>query len=385
VCRPGSGWNVIQLDALRSPNMTEELTRPYPLVRALMQAEGIPYNTEDVPNGVRDGLVSPLWIEEMAEQWCGLRPEMVDELEPEELRETLRARTAQSQLFEIKARGRFATNADNACIPLGWVQAAVYRWQDWQNSAQKDREHPGRFVLGVDVARGGRDESAIAVRRGDLIERIHTFATDDTMDVVGQVLRLAAGSVAGIAMVDDVGLGAGVLDRLRQMRRDGLSPIDATPFTASAQSNRRDLTGAYSFRNDRSAAWWGMRELLDPARGSTLMLPDDDRLIGELAAPKWTVHNGSVIVVESKDDIRRRFGRSTDRADATISSFFTSGAVPGYVPMLATVSDPFRLLRADPSAALEAWNADIDVTGTIWEDRDPCVTDASYYGHITWS
>jgi uncharacterized protein YdiU (UPF0061 family) len=45
------------------------------------------------------------------------------------------------------------------------------------------------------------------------------------------------------------------------------------PFTASAQSNRRDQSGAYSFRNDRSAAWWNMRELLDPARGSTLMCP----------------------------------------------------------------------------------------------------------------
>jgi hypothetical protein len=65
-----------------------------------------------------------------------------------------------------------------------------------------------------------------------------------------------------------------------------------------------------------------MRELTDPARGSTVMLPDDDRLIGELAAPKWTMHNGSVIAVESKDDIRSRLGRSTDRADSVISSFF---------------------------------------------------------------
>ena len=127
-----------------------------------------------------------------------------------------------------------------------------------------------------------------------------------------------------------------------------------------------------------------MRELLDPARGSTLMLPDDDRLIGELAAPKWTVHNDRVIVVESKDEIRKRLGRSTDRADAVISSYFTSGSVPGYVPMPATLSDPFRLLNIDPSAALEAWNADIDTTGTIWEDRDPYTTDAGYYGHIDW-
>jgi hypothetical protein len=155
------------------------------------------------------------------------------------------------------------------------------------------------------------------------------------------------------------------------------------PFTAGAQSSRQDLTGSYSFRHDRSAAWWNMRERLDPARGSTPMLPDDDRLIGELAAPKWTIHNGSVIVVESKDEIRKRLGRSTDCADAVISAYFTSGAVPGSVPTPPVPADlVMRLLRHDPAAAWEAWNAyQPDVTGTIWEDRDPNVTDIGYRGY----
>jgi hypothetical protein len=114
-----------------------------------------------------------------------------------------------------------------------------------------------------------------------------------------------------------------------------------------------------------------MRELLDPARGSTLMLPDDDRLVGELAAPKWSIYNGSVLAIESKDDIRRRLGRSTDRADAVISSFFTSGAVPGVVPNLPAPTDLMRLLRHDPASAWQAWNDDQpDTTGSIWAD-DP--------------
>ena len=124
-----------------------------------------------------------------------------------------------------------------------------------------------------------------------------------------------------------------------------------------------------------------MRELLDPARNSTVMLPDDDRLIGELAAPKWTVHNGSVIVVESKDEIRKRLGRSTDRADAVIGAYFTSGVQPGSAgqPSVAQL-DPFRHLRMDPGEAMDAWNRDIDTSGSIWEDRDPYTTDVSYYG-----
>jgi hypothetical protein len=111
-------------------------------------------------------------------------------------------------------------------------------------------------------------------------------------------------------------------------------------------------------------------------------LPDDDKLLAELSTPRWPIANGSAIAVESKDQLRQRLGRSTDWADSVISAYFTSGAVPGYVPTPATVSDPFRLLNIDPSAALEAWNADIDVTGTIWDERNPYVIDASYDRYI---
>jgi hypothetical protein len=202
------------------------------------------------------------------------------------------------------------------------------RWRDWQLSGGTRDELPGRDVFGVDVARGGSDECAIAIRRGDLVERIVTYRSDDTMGTVDQLLKLAVGTVGGVAMVDSIGIGAGVLDRLRQMHREGTSPLDAQPFTASAQSGLSDITGSYSFRNDRSAAWWRMREMLDPSRGSNVMLPDDNRLLAELSTPRWTIANGSVIIVENKDELRKRLGRSTDRADAVISAFFTSGAVP---------------------------------------------------------
>jgi hypothetical protein len=257
------------------------------------------------------------------------------------------------------------------------------RWRDWQLSGGTRDELPGRDVFGVDVARGGSDECAIAIRRGDLVERIVTYRSDDTMGTVDQLLKLAVGTVGGVAMVDSIGIGAGVLDRLRQMHREGTSPLDAQPFTASAQSGLSDITGSYSFRNDRSAAWWRMREMLDPSRGSNVMLPDDNRLLAELSTPRWTIANGSVIIVENKDELRKRLGRSTDRADAVISAFFTSGAVPRVVPNVP-VSDALSLLRHDPTAAMDAWNQDIDVTGTLWEDRDPYVTDVSYYGYIDW-
>ena len=185
------------------------------------------------------------------------------------------------------------------------------------------------------------------------------------------------------ALIDSI--SAGVLDGLRQLRREGTSPVDAQLFTASVQSNRTDVTGSYGFRNDRSAAWWHLRELLDPSRGSTVMLPDDDKLPAELSTARWTIASGSVIAIESKDELRERLGRSTDRADSIISAYFTSGVQPGAPgqPSAAQL-DPFHQLRIDPGEALDAWNRDIDTSASTWADSDPHVTDASYYGYIDW-
>ena len=67
-----------------------------------------------------------------------------------------------------------------------------------------------------------------------------------------------------------------------------------------------------------------MRDLLDPSADSTVCLPDDDELLGDLTAPSAIeVMSGGKIKVESKDDIRKRIGRSTDKADAVVEAFYT--------------------------------------------------------------
>ena len=89
-------------------------------------------------------------------------------------------------------------------------------------------------------------------------------------------------------------------------------------------------TGAYRsssvvHQNCRSAALWLMRDLLDPSHDPDLALPVDDELLGDLTAPKWRILSGGRIQVESKDDIRKRIGRSTDAGDATVQAFWEEG------------------------------------------------------------
>jgi hypothetical protein len=82
------------------------------------------------------------------------------------------------------------------------------------------------------------------------------------------------------------------------------------------------VTPELGFVNKRSAARWNLRELLDPANNEDIALPPDDLLTGDLTAPHWRVMSGGKIQIESKDDIYKRIGRSTDDGDAVVMAFY---------------------------------------------------------------
>ena len=113
-------------------------------------------------------------------------------------------------------------------------------------------------------------------------------------------------------------LGSAVYDNLREQGHRNVTlivPGGATFF--------RDKTGQLKFLNNRAAMWWNMRELLDPANGHEVMLPNEPRLIGDLVAPKWTTNSKGVIQLESKDSIRKRIGHSPDDGDACCIAYWS--------------------------------------------------------------
>lgn len=227
-----------------------------------------------------------------------------------------------SALYANRALGEFHSSADDAVIPLSWVEAAVERWYVWQKSGR--RKHAGTKVLGVDVALGGADFSAISHRRGDITEMVEKLNLADTVKVARAVQdRMAPGDDS---VVDSIGVGAGVLATLKERG------VRARPFTASKKSWRKDRSGQRGFINRRSEMWWGMRERLDPAFGPTIALPPDDQLMGELTAPKWTETAAGKIVVESKKDIKKRIDRSTDTADAVLMAYASPESVDDESP-----------------------------------------------------
>lgn len=221
-----------------------------------------------------------------------------------------------SALYQNRVLGEFYAGEEDSIIPLSWAEAAVERWHDWVGAGRPNGGTP--HTIGVDVARTGDDKTVFAIRQGDVITELRTYSKADTMETTGRVVGLLQDDPTATAIVDVIGVGAGVYDRLREQG------LKAQAFNAAGKTNRKDSTGELGYFNIRAAAWGNMREILDPSAGAVVCLPDDDELLGDLTAPKAAdVMSGGKMRVESKDDIRKRIGRSTDRADAVVQAFYT--------------------------------------------------------------
>jgi len=227
-----------------------------------------------------------------------------------------------SAVYRNHVLGEFAQDAERVIIPLHYVELANQRWEE-KNSSQALGPID---TIGVDPARGGGDKSAIAMGNSSSVIAIRELDAKDIMPTADAVLDIMANNPLSRAVIDVIGVGAGVYDYLKRVGKKVLS------FNASEKSSSTDRSGTLSFRNKRAEVWWKMGEALNPAYNSNVALPPDaeDRLLGELTTPTYSYDAQGKIVVQSKDDIRKRIGRSTDWADACISVIVGAEACSQY-------------------------------------------------------
>lgn len=271
VCTTEPGWNVIPISAMDTPAITGE----------------------EVPDDVAKRLVSKAWIDDKRNRWG-----------------------EQSSLYKAKVLGEWADSEDGL-VPLSWARAAVQRWHDWMERPDRHTGHepPGRRVIGVDPAWMGADATAIVVRQGPVILSARTYNKLDTQQVASLV-RAELRSSHAVAVVDTIGVGAGVVDALRAAGENVVA------FNGAAATRRRDNTGTWRFPNCRSAAWHSLREILDPIHGGQLCLVDDDQLIADITAPNYGPAANAMLKVEPKDAVKQRIGRSPDLGDALVYSLW---------------------------------------------------------------
>lgn len=193
-------------------------------------------------------------------------------------------------------------------IPAEWVRVAQARW--------RAKERPDVFLqaVGVDVAHGGDDQTVITRLYGEWgeQEKHPGKATPRGSHVVALLTDdIAAEAPIGI---DVIGYGSSAGDLLTEM--DGVDAI-AVNFAEAAPDDARDVSGKLKFRNVRAWSYWELREALDPESGEDLALPDDDELRADLCAPRWTL-TAQGIQIESKEDLKKRIGRSPDCGDSYV-------------------------------------------------------------------
>lgn len=197
-------------------------------------------------------------------------------------------------------------DADYQLIPAAWVDAAMARWKEDGGKAF------AMTAIGLDVAPGGIDQTVLAPRHGGWFAPLVVERTKDKDGglVAGLVVRHRRDACP---VVVDMGGGWGG-DALIVLEANG---VHCHAFMGVDASTGVTRDGKLKFANKRAESYWRFREALDPGQtgGSAIALPPDQALKEELCAPRWRLERRGVLL-EEKNDIEKRLGRSPDRADA---------------------------------------------------------------------
>lgn len=200
-------------------------------------------------------------------------------------------------------------DADFQVIPTAWIMAAEARWKP---DGFKDF---AMTAMGFDPAGGGADAAELAWRHGGWYAPLITAKGEDTADGSAAAATVTRYRRDSAPVVVDVGGGYGGAVTLR-LKDNGIAHVG---FNGAGASLARTKDGQLRFANKRAEAWWKFREELDPDQqgGSAICLPPDPELRADLAAPTYEV-GARGILIEAKEDIRKRLGRSPGKGDAAV-------------------------------------------------------------------
>jgi hypothetical protein len=237
------------------------------------------------------GRVSASWARDMAELWGEDSPLYLNHV-----------------LAEFAQGG-----AEGAVIPLWAIRAAMDRWTVLKESGALSSIVPTAYGLDVGTGQPGRDPATLAAGAGDVVIAVDivppALNPQDTEMHLAGVLGAKLERKDTKAGLDANGYGGGTLSRLRELKHNVFG------FVAAAGSEKRTADGQFGFANLRAESIYGLRERLIAPR-STIAIPDEQNLLGELSEPRMKgVTSTSKILVESKEEIAKRIRKRADRTD----------------------------------------------------------------------
>jgi hypothetical protein len=214
----------------------------------------------------------------------------------------------ESTVARVEVMGEFPKADDDTVIPMDLVKAAIDRDVALMSSEP--------IIWGLDVARFGGDNSALCIRQGNHVIDIESFKSMDLMQLCG-VIKNKYDDATAIEkpqeiLVDVIGLGAGVVDRLAEQHL----PVRGVNVAESPATKKNYL-------NLRAELWFAIKDWLAQRN---CRLPNNDELASELAAPLYKYTSSGKIKIESKDEMRKRGIKSPDKADALALTMASSAA-----------------------------------------------------------
>ena len=202
-------------------------------------------------------------------------------------------------------------------IPTDWVRKAQKRW------TERERPKTPLTAVGIDPSRGGQDKTGIAKRYDNWFDEVVSYPGVVAKDgpTVAELARQAIGSEKpNYINIDVNGIGSSVYDSARTMFKN------VYPFNGAEKSEYRDKSGKLKMRNKRAEMYWRMRDALDPKSGEDIALPPDTELLADLCSARYEVTTAGVLI-EEKEKIKERIGRSPDVGEAVMMANYNSGSV----------------------------------------------------------
>ena len=225
----------------------------------------------------------------------------------------------------IEVYGEFPAAGEDQFISPVVVEDAFKR------QPYKDLTAP--VVIGVDPARGGMDSTVILVRQGRDLVAIKRYKGEDTMSVVGHVIEAIEEYKPALTVIDEGGLGYGILDRLTEQRYK----VRGVNFGWKAKN-------PVMWGNKRAEMWGMMRDWL-----RTASIPTDRQLKNDLVGPMKKPNSAGTIFLEGKKEMKARGLASPDAADALAVTF----AFP--VAHRESREHTTRRIQSDRSVVATSW------------------------------
>lgn len=202
-----------------------------------------------------------------------------------------------SSQAKIEVYGQFPDAGEDQFISPYLVDEATKRKPYADQTAPR--------VIGVDPARGGADATVIVVRQGRDLISLKRYQGEDTMTIVGRVIEAIEQFNPTLTVIDEGGLGYGILDRLTEQRYK----VRGVNFGWKAKN-------PIAWGNKRAEMWGAMRDWL-----KTASMKEDRQLRADLIGPTKKPDSSGTIYLEGKKEMKARGLASPDAADALAVTF----------------------------------------------------------------